>query len=81
MAFSKRDDPWNTLTIQRFDPICAHVASDFELDELTVHKIYSKNGNSKGQRIAFVYESEEEDLSKIIGRVVARAKLQHHTER
>lgn len=80
-GFIKRKDPWGRLVVQRFDPICAKIADDFQIEDgnLLVYKIHDKDSDPQGQRIAFIYESEEEDLPKIVGRIVARAKLHHHT--
>jgi DNA polymerase I-like protein with 3'-5' exonuclease and polymerase domains len=80
-GFTRRPDAWSKLACQPYgNSVEARaLAADYKLDGLTVHRIYDKE-NKGDVRIAFVYESEEEDCAKIVARCAQRALLNHSTK-
>ena len=74
MGYLPRSDTWDGLTVNPSQGKFEWLEKEYAVD-ITSYKIpYDPEGEV---RIAFIYESDEEDLPKIVSRVVKRAVLQH----
>lgn len=82
MAYPRKIDHWGKLQCLPYgnSADARTVAAEHKLDDgLQVHRIFDKDDNSDAGavRIAFVYESDEEDCAKIVARCAQRTLLNH----
>jgi DNA polymerase I-like protein with 3'-5' exonuclease and polymerase domains len=69
---------WDTLTVESWSPKFGRIADDYGLSDLNIHRITPPKDAPDGQRIAFIYEIDnEEDLPVVVGRCISRALVNH----